>query len=331
MPARKFRHFSVTINNPTVENETWLRNCLNFAVKPRTQRSAPVLITFVIFQRERGSTEHFQCYFQLDEKVDPRLFTDKLEGTLGRRPHVEGSRGSAEHNLIYCSKEDSRVPGTEPFVAGDAADIPAIESNQGQRLDLEEVRADIHSGMSLRDLQEKHFAAFCKYNSYFRQYFTDYHQSAHLEQLTTEMSGTSLRPWQQTLVDFCAGAPDPRKVHWWWDPTGNKGKSWLARYLLTKGDWILVQMMKKADMCHLLSKQLLTARGVMFDLTRSSEQGAVTVVYEVIEMLKSRYLCSGKYDSQGLNVQLLHVIVFANYEPDRSAWSEDRYDVHKIL
>lgn len=90
-------------------------------------------------------------------------------------------------------------------------------------------------------------------------------------------------------------------------------------------------MMKKSDMCHLLSKQLLTARGVMFDLTRSSEQGAVNVVYEVIEMLKSRYLCSGKYDSQGLNVQLLHVIVFANYEPDRSAWSEDRYDVHKIL
>jgi hypothetical protein len=89
-------------------------------------------------------------------------------------------------------------------------------------------------------------------------------------------------------------------------------------------------MMKKADLLHMLTKTLPMKKCVVFDLTRSSEAGAVSVVYEVLEMLSNGYICSGKYDSQNLWIQPLHLIVFSNFAPDRSAMSEDRWDIHHI-
>ena len=87
---------------------------------------------------------------------------------------------------------------------------------------------------------------------------------------------------------------------------------------------IVVQMMKKADMCHLLTKMPPTTSSVVFDLTRSHEAGAVSVVYEMLEMLGNGYICSGKYDSQAVDLPKLNLIVFSNFAPDLSALSQDR-------
>jgi hypothetical protein len=84
-------------------------------------------------------------------------------------------------------------------------------------------------------------------------------------------------------------------------------------------------------MCHLLSKMPPTTSSVVFDLTRSQEAGAVSVVYEMLEMLGNGYICSGKYDSQAVDLPKLNLIVFANFPPDLSALSQDRWDINKIL
>lgn len=104
----------------------------------------------------------------------------------------------------------------------------------------------------------------------------------------------------------------------------------MARYLALHCDGVVVTAMKKADMLHLLTKTLSGARCVIFDLTRTTEDGSVSVVYEVLEQLSNGFICSGKYDSTSLFVQPLHLIVFSNFAPDRSTMSADRWNVHHI-
>ena len=96
-------------------------------------------------------------------------------------------------------------------------------------------------------------------------------------------------------------------------------------------DAIVVQLMKKDDMLHMLSKCITTTtRVIVFDLVRAAEHGEVDVVYEVIEMIKDQYLCSGKYDSTSKHLAPMHVIVFANFAPDTTMMSADRWHVHEI-
>jgi hypothetical protein len=330
MPASTYPHYQVVINNPTDLESEWLaHSSFEFAM---TQR---IKISYIRYQLEIGANEgtpHFQIYIQLSHPMTPRAFTDKLEGTLGRRPAVTVLNGSSDDNLAYVSKDDTRAPGHTWHEWGQVRDIPArAPSRQGARVDLEAVREAIESGASLPELQEKFFSEFCKYDRFLTRYHLEWNQRQVKSNLHSQMSTVSLRPWQSTLVDTVSSAADSRKVHWWWDPEGNKGKTFVARYLLSLDGWILCQMMKKSDLLHLITKSIANAKGVIFDLTRSSEDGSVKVVYEVCEMLKSEFLCSGKYDSVGMMTPPVHVIVFANYEPDRTAWSPDRYDVHRIV
>lgn len=315
----------MTVNNYTA-NEVEIFNGLLTAVNNRTR------VTFIAYQFESGEndTPHIQAYFQLSNCMKAVDFTNWLERKLGRRPHVEPQRGTSEQCVDYCSKEDTRIPGTSPVVMGEYRGISGRASNQGARTDLALVQADIHEGKSLDELINLHFEAFAKYDRFLRQYFTDYHQRLAQQELMSLTSGTSLRSWQTELLSLVSEPPVPRRVSWWWEHRGNVGKSFMARHLALHCDAVVCQMMKKADLLHMLTKTIRTKRSVVFDLTRSSEAGAVSVVYEVLEMLSNGYICSGKYDSQNLWIQPLHLIVFANFEPDRSAMSEDRWDVHHI-
>eukprot|EP00982_Pelagococcus_subviridis_P016353 31473-Pelagococcus_subviridis.AAC.9 len=89
--------------------------------------------------------------------------------------------------------------------------------------------------------------------------------------------------------------------------------------------------MKRDDMLHMLSKSITTkTRVIVFDLVRAAEYGEVTVVYEIIEIIKNQLLCSGKYDSTSRAFHKMHVIVFANFAPDTTMLSADRRHVNEI-
>lgn len=325
MPSLRSAGFIITVNNYTAD-EVEIFNGLIGPVNNRTR------VTFIAYQFEIGEngTPHIQGYMQLSMRMQVGDFADWLEAKLGRRPHVEPQRGSSEQAVDYVGKEDTRAPNTVPVVLGEYRPLAGRSSHQGQRTDLMDVRRDIEDGMSLQSLVDKHFEAFAKYDRFLRQYFTDFHQRSATQTLISQTSGTSLRTWQTELLSLVSEPPVPRRVSWWWERRGNVGKSFMARHLALHCDAVVCQMMKKADLLHMLTKCLATKRCVVFDLTRSCEAGAVSVVYEVLEMLSNGYICSGKYDSQNMWIQPLHLIVFANFEPDRSAMSEDRWDVHHI-
>jgi len=50
----------------------------------------------------------------------------------------------------------------------------------------------------------------------------------------------------------------------------------------------------------------------------------------VCEGLKNGYIQSTKYEGQPFYPNVCHVWVFANFQPDYTKWSEDRYKVWTI-
>lgn len=80
-------------------------------------------------------------------------------------------------------------------------------------------------------------------------------------------------------------------------------------------------------MIHLISKHIRKTKIVIFDVCRTSEDGAIKVVYEVMESLKNGYLVSGKYDSCAITFEVPHVLIMSNYAPDRRALSADRWKI----
>jgi hypothetical protein len=142
------------------------------------------------------------------------------------------------------------------------------------------------------------------------------------------METATLRPWQTRLDEKTNETPDPRKIMWYWETTGNVGKTWMAKYLMaTKGAAIL-QTGKYADLTYMLKDH--TGSAVVFNLTRTVEEDKINHLYGLCEAIKDDIVISTKYECHMVPLGRQHVIVFANQPPDYDKWSEDRYDVHEI-
>lgn len=103
-------------------------------------------ISFIIGQLEICPTTgspHYQIYLQTKQPVRFTQVKTMLQCTWA---HFKESEGSAEQNIIYCSKEDTRAPGAETFRWGICA------MGQGARTDLAKVSDDIKAGKSLYDI-----------------------------------------------------------------------------------------------------------------------------------------------------------------------------------
>ena len=159
----------------------------------------------------------------------------------------------------------------------------------------------------------------------------DYRNAEVRQTYIDEMASCVLRGWQRELVEIIALPPPDRVVQWWWEPVGNAGKTFMGKYLTATHNAVVCQFMKKEDMLHVLCKRIKSStRIVVFDLVRTSQDDALRVVYEVLEMVKDRLLSSGKYESQQMYIPKVHVVVFANYPPDETAMSFDRWEVKEI-
>lgn len=133
---------------------------------------------------------------------------------------------------------------------------------------------------------------------------------------------SSWQKWQQDLLDELERELSDRKIIWYNDPVGNSGKTYLSRYLQTLNG-IRFENGRSLDLKFMYNGQGI----VIFDLTRSQEQH---INYEVMESIKNGLICSCKYVSVTKSFEIPHVVVFANYEPDRTKMSEDRRDIRTL-
>lgn len=146
-----------------------------------------------------------------------------------------------------------------------------------------------------------------------------------------DLEGVSLYKWQQDVVDIVSGEVDKRKVYWFWEPKGNKGKSALAKHLVLTKKALWCPGGKGSDIAFTIAAvPPEEIRCVLFDLPRSSE-GYVS--FNIIEQLKNGLMMSPKYESVVKVFDPPHIIIFANFEPsmtDRDNLSEDRWVIRRI-
>lgn len=113
-------------------------------------------IRFIIFQLERAPSSgrlHFQGYLELHQ---PSRAT-RLKTILGDPTvHVELAKGSAAHNIAYCSKEDTAVQPPQRYTWGESA-------TQGQRNDIVEFVSSCKRGASDAELLDQHPSSFLRY------------------------------------------------------------------------------------------------------------------------------------------------------------------------
>lgn len=145
---------------------------------------------------------------------------------------------------------------------------------------------------------------------------------------------TALRPWQQQLADDLLSKPDPRSITWIWESVGNTGKSTMCKWLVDNAKYNAIYLNGKgADIKYALTKHFEKTDTnynhliCLWDLSRSMEE---YVSYDTMEQIKNGLFFSGKYESCSEVFNAPHVVVFANFPPETSKMSQDRWDVRHI-
>lgn len=150
-----------------------------------------------------------------------------------------------------------------------------------------------------------------------------------VDQVLKEYDEVVWHDWQQDLLALYVTPPDSRHIHWYIDPLGNKGKSFLTRYMVAKYGVILCNG-KKADVCHQIAKRFEDQenekpfRMVILDLPRHSQE---FTNYGLLEELKNGLVFSGKYEGGTFVFPIPHVVVMSNAEPDLNKFSMDRWKI----
>lgn len=131
---KKYRCFMLTINNPSDNDETLLK-------EDKTK--------FLVYQIERGEngTEHIQALIYY---ANPRTWPKKRYP----RAHIEVTH-DIEAGIKYCSKTETRIRG--PYTSG-------TKPEQGKRTDLEACAIAICNGSTIKEIAVTNPSLYVKYH-----------------------------------------------------------------------------------------------------------------------------------------------------------------------
>lgn len=140
------------------------------------------------------------------------------------------------------------------------------------------------------------------------------------------------RSWQQDVITIVDGPADARKIHWFWEPEGNSGKSFLTKYLYLTYE-VVIGGGKATDVFHQLAKRFETdpvraPKLILLDIPRESMKW---ISYAAVEKMKDGLVVSGKYEGCICCYDPPHVVIFANEPPTYTGtFSEDRWVVKRL-
>lgn len=264
-------------------------------------------IRYLIIGREvgEGGTPHLQGFVIFDATKTLRA----AKATIGERAHLEQARGSSKQASDYCKKE------------GDFDEYGSFPNSQGRRSDIDrfgEWLDELGSKPSERDLSMLWPSLYLRYSRSLLRMVELRFPGPRL----LSVDDCELREWQQQLSDTLDEDADDRKITWVVDREGNAGKSWFAKYLLTKReDVCYVRPGRLEDMALTLNPD---CRVFIFDVPRSRLEH---FQYAILEQLKDRLVFSPKYESKLIRLKFCpHVVVLSNEYPIREKLSEDRWN-----
>lgn len=148
--------------------------------------------------------------------------------------------------------------------------------------------------------------------------------------LIDPLKGLTLHKWQTDIITMISKpCEDTRKIYWYWSKEGGLGKTALAKHICMHYNAIYVagkaNDVKSAIATWLKEKKELDI--AIFAFPRTVED---FVSYDSLESVKDGIFFNGKYESSMCNFNSPHVIVFANFEPDKSKLSADRWIIKEL-
>lgn len=300
-----------TVNNYTEEDVSAYKN----AIGTRG-------VSYIIFGKEVGDkngTPHLQGYLQCNHNK-----TARLNEYFPCKKHVMATHGY-ENNHAYCSKQ-------EDFFEAGTPNKEHTGHTKGKRTDLEKVKESIENGLTYEQITDKHFEQSAQFNRFIKEQITQRNTKRARDSLRSEFDDLSLYSWQRDLLAVVDAEPHHRQIHWIWSEDGNLGKSTFATYLGVNWDACVLEPGKKADLAYIFAQD--PKRLVIFDIPRtldpSTNGDKMDYLYNLAEQLKNCRLTTTKYDSRTIYFPRPHVLFFANFEPDMTKWSTDRYVITRL-
>lgn len=149
-----------------------------------------------------------------------------------------------------------------------------------------------------------------------------------------KFQNVKLFPWQESLNSLLKEEPNDRTIFWVVDEIGNSGKSFYSQYMeyLDHNKYINCQGMGRIEDAALIIKNALRngweSWCIFIDLSRATENQKS--IYNIIEQLKNGKMCSTKYNSNIVDFDTPHVVVFSNWWPMLRWQSADRWNLYNI-
>lgn len=330
-PLYKSRQWPFTWNNYTQENAEGLLNL------------SPDLVRYICFGYETGEsgTPHLQGWVEFQNPVrvgGAKVLLDPKEGKASK-VHIGDKDGKPsradlrEIGVAYCKKgEQSHEEWEKLGVLGPNFGKNAkVEekffikprAGQGARTDWKQIRDFIEINPNFKKVFTEFPEYAIKYHSGIQKCIDTVISEENERNLIERYKSVTLRRWQDRLLKDVSYKPDDRKIIWYVDEKGGKGKTWIAKYLIAKEKAAYFTNGKTADIAHAYKGE----RVCIFDFPRSSEE---QINYGVVEKIKDGIVFASKYDSKTKVFDNPHVVVFSNFRPNMSAMSADRWDIREI-
>lgn len=136
-----------------------------------------------------------------------------------------------------------------------------------------------------------------------------------------------LYEWQKEICSLIKEQADDRSIYWFYEPTGNSGKSKFGKFLCFHNPNVcLLTATKSADILTAVDEQYNT---YILDFPRHMEQ---YFPYNAMEQLKNGFITDSKLKKKARIMMFdpPHVICFSNSPPDKSKLSRDRWRIFNI-
>lgn len=287
----------LTLNNPTAATD----KLIDAFIKEKC-------FQFMVYQEEEGvtrKTRHYQMYIEV---------TETMRGSAIKKffpsAHIEKRMGSQNQAIAYCQKQESRI--NSPVTYGK----PSV---QGARNDLQELvaRLDTHDTWNdcIRDVTIH--PQLAKYGSFAKEY--------HNSKKSKRAGLRRFHRWQEELLEVIKSEPDNRTITWYVDIEGGRGKSEMTKELITQHDAIVLGGRGPTDLYQYAQSK---NRIAIWDFPRDKQ---MQEPYDAIEKIKDGYFTSTFRNPMFCQRDYpAHVIIFANYKPDESKLSADRWKIIEL-
>jgi len=272
---------------------------------------------YLVYQQELCPTTqkmHYQGYVVFKSKI--KFSTMK---NLWPKTCFFHRRGSHIQAKTYCQKEESRVAG--PWEYGSDSMVP---HDMGSRTDLNEVRDAFLNGATQREVANKWFPQWVRYDKAFSEYANMLKEEKTAQWFNEQLCLETMWPWQvEAMALVLKYGQSDRVCLWIWESVGKTGKTRLGLRIKYVYSGFFCQNGKSEHVACAYNGEPIVA----LNYTRKYE-GFIN--YSIIESFKDGQLFSPKYNSNVKAFKPPSVVVFANFPPEVNSLSVDRWDVRQL-